>query len=556
MLLRDLDVVVVDCQATAAWTAGGSLMELGWARRESADARRVRLPAGAVVSAAVRRITGLGAEHLRDGVEPLEAWRAFRDASGTAPVAVAHYARFEEPFLRALHREAGGDETRLPFGLLCTHEIARRALPELPRRSLRALAGYFGHSTGTLRRASDHVAATVRVWSSLLALLEEEHGVTTADELAAWLRLPAPRATARVFPMPREDRRALPDRPGVYRLQRSNGDVLYVGKAASLRKRVGSWFHARAPRPERALEMLTQARRVEVTECATALEAALLESDEIKSRVTPYNVALAPGDRRCWFASRDLTDAAEAPSDAHPIGPLPQRHSVAPLAVLGSLLARGAIDPAQDLAHVALAIPPRLTPPPEVFGAGVTLLCERHAVRGVDARSGLLRLGAELWRAQLAAGGEPEPEETAADPEGEVGWDPESIAARLEETILRATHALRRARWLTLLSESSVHFHDVGLAAGEHRVLVVAGGRVIERATIGAAGSPPLPPRHALPPRERQRAFDVATYDRIRILGTELRRILGEHGPTAARIRLGRRACLSGARLLRVLCWI
>ena len=38
----------------------------------------------------------------------------------------------------------------------------------------------------------------------------------------------------------------LPDRPGVYRLLRSGGAVLYVGKAGSLRQRVGGHFHAGA----------------------------------------------------------------------------------------------------------------------------------------------------------------------------------------------------------------------------------------------------------------------------------------------------------------------
>ena len=47
-----------------------------------------------------------------------------------------------------------------PLDIVCTHDIARRLFPDLPRRSLRALAGYLGRGVGVLRRSADHVEAT------------------------------------------------------------------------------------------------------------------------------------------------------------------------------------------------------------------------------------------------------------------------------------------------------------------------------------------------------------------------------------------------------------
>ena len=60
--------------------------------------------------------------------------------------------------------------------------------------------------------------------------------------------------------MPRDKRLSLPDEPGIYRLLRSNGEVLYVGKASSLKKRVNSYFQKQRRISERTLEMLTQAQ--------------------------------------------------------------------------------------------------------------------------------------------------------------------------------------------------------------------------------------------------------------------------------------------------------
>src|SRR4030095_4587149 len=62
--------------------------------------------------------------------------------------------------------------------VVCTRDIARRLLPNLPRCSLRALAGYFGRAVGALRRSADHVEATAFVWQELVRMLETK-GVST-----------------------------------------------------------------------------------------------------------------------------------------------------------------------------------------------------------------------------------------------------------------------------------------------------------------------------------------------------------------------------------------
>jgi hypothetical protein len=161
------------------------------------------------------------------------------------------------------------------------------------------------------------VAATAFVWRHLVALLAEREGVVGLAVLHEWLERPA-RRSPRCFPLPRERRLGLPDRPGVYRLLRAGGAVIYVGKAASLRQRVSGHFHAQVG--ERALEMLTQARDVACTETETALEAALLESDEIKRLAPPFNVALAAAGRAVWFATTDLASLRGAPTSGTPPG--------------------------------------------------------------------------------------------------------------------------------------------------------------------------------------------------------------------------------------------
>jgi hypothetical protein len=123
--------------------------------------------------------------------------------------------------------------------------------------------------------------------------------------------------------MPRDLRLSLPDAPGVYRMLRTSGDVLYIGKAASLRHRVNSYFRKQTGVPERTLEMLSQARGISFDVTPTALEAALIEPGEIKQHRPPYNVALTIENRALWFAAPNLTARSPRPSSQCSLGPFP-----------------------------------------------------------------------------------------------------------------------------------------------------------------------------------------------------------------------------------------
>ncbi|MGH3761876.1 DEDD exonuclease domain-containing protein [Actinophytocola sp.] len=215
-------------------------------------------------------------------------------------VLVAHNAGFDTNFIRkACHRH--GYHWPRPT-VVCTVQLARRVLTreEAPSCRLSALAELLGARTKPVHRALADARATVDVFHTLLERVGSI-GVQSLEELLDYI--------PEVTPEQRRKRTMaaeLPNEPGVYLFRGPGDEVLYVGTATDLKRRVRQYFTASETR-RRLREMVALATRVDHVTCAHPLEAQVRELRLLSSHKPAYN-RRSKNPRQSWWIT--LTDEA------------------------------------------------------------------------------------------------------------------------------------------------------------------------------------------------------------------------------------------------------
>lgn len=271
--------VTVDIEATGCRPGISSIIEIGAVRIEGGAIAdhfaRFVVPADEIPPA-IARLTGITVDMLADAPSIATIIAEFRDFSAGA-VLVAHNHRFDMSFLDYEAERAWGSP--FPRPILDTLTLARRLHPELPRHNLRDLAAFYGTEHSPSHRAHADALATAEVFLCMLAELESA-GMTTAADVARLSGVAQQSRLARKLALATN----LPDGPGLYLFRDDHGEVIYVGKAKSLRTRVRNHFYAAddisAPTPA------SEVTAIEHHELVSALDAALLEV-RLHDRYTP-----------------------------------------------------------------------------------------------------------------------------------------------------------------------------------------------------------------------------------------------------------------------------
>ena len=165
---------------------------------------------------------------------------------------------------------------------LALSALAARALPHVPPfRSPEDAAPVLGLPSPDTERPAVMARFLVVLWRSLLDMVPA--GMRdNLTELHRWIEQGSPKVDFTGFAFDRDFLARIPTAPGVYLMKNRSGEIIYVGKADNLRRRVRSYFTSRALKDAKTARIHSQLHSVEFLTCATGVEALLLEMRMIR----------------------------------------------------------------------------------------------------------------------------------------------------------------------------------------------------------------------------------------------------------------------------------
>ncbi|MEC3965328.1 exonuclease domain-containing protein [Flagellimonas halotolerans] len=191
---------------------------------------------------------------------------------------VAHSVNFDYGVIKEEFRQIGIDFTRKK---LCTVRLSRKLIPGLRSYSLGKLCSAVQIPLMDRHRARGDAHATVLLFEKLLRKPESE--VVFKKFLNA-------RSQEATLPphLPKSVFDKIPQKPGIYYFMDQKGEIIYVGKAINLKKRVLGHFYDKS---RKEIQMCSETANIDFKLAGSELVALLMESAEIKRLFPPYNRA-------------------------------------------------------------------------------------------------------------------------------------------------------------------------------------------------------------------------------------------------------------------------
>ena len=192
-------------------------------------------------------------------------------------ILVAHNAQFDYRILKTEFRRLGFDFEREN---LCTVELSKKLIPDLPSYSLGKLVRSLGIPVSDRHRAAGDATATVKLFKMILDKDVEKTIIKAAVRLDPKHQM-EPKLTDIIS--------KLPSVTGVYYIHKDDGEIIYIGKSKNIKSRINQHFTGQTPKSKKIqLEVAT----VTYDETGSELVALLKESEEIKRNKPKFNRAL------------------------------------------------------------------------------------------------------------------------------------------------------------------------------------------------------------------------------------------------------------------------
>ena len=224
----------------------------------------------------VVNLTGINSKMLRSAPKFYEvAKRIIEITEGS--ILVAHNAQFDYRILKTEFKRLGFDFEREN---LCTVELSKQLIPDLPSYSLGKLVRSLGIPVSDRHRAAGDATATVKLFKMLLDKDLEKTIIKAAIRLDPKHQM-EPKLTDIIS--------KLPSVTGVYYIHKAEGEIVYIGKSKNIKSRINQHFTGQTAKSKK---IQLEVSAVTYDETGSELVALLKESEEIKRNKPKFNRAL------------------------------------------------------------------------------------------------------------------------------------------------------------------------------------------------------------------------------------------------------------------------
>jgi DNA polymerase-3 subunit epsilon len=280
-LLREAEFSVLDVETTGLSARNNRVIEIGIVKVKNlkvVDKYTTLINPGCDIPYFITQFTGISngdvvhSPSFNDTVEKIEEFIGNSIISG-------HNLSFDEGFLRYEFIRNGFE----PLSNLnvCTLKLSRKVFPALKSKSLASVTAHLGIKNRDSHRALSDAEATAQLLIKLIKILSKEKGIKTLQQLieyesslvSANLNLKLPKEMS-------DSLYSLPDAPGVYYFLNKKNEIIYIGKAKSLKDRVRSYFASTAI--GKTKRIVRQAAKIKTEITNSELTALLLEAESIK----------------------------------------------------------------------------------------------------------------------------------------------------------------------------------------------------------------------------------------------------------------------------------
>ncbi len=279
--LDEAEFSVLDVETTGLSARNNRIIEIGIVRVKNlkiTDKFSSLINPGCDIPYFITQFTGIGNSDVEYSPGFYDLADDIEDFIGDSVIS-GHNLSFDEGFLRYEFIRNGFEPLSNPT--ICTLKLARKIYPSLKSRSLGALSEYLKIHNRDSHRALSDAEATAKILIKLIKKLSKEEGIKTLQQLIGYQSSVVP--ANQLLKLPKgifDSIYSLPDSPGVYYFINKRNEIIYIGKAKSLKERVRSYFSSAAD--PKAKRIVKQAVKIKTEITNSELTALLLEAESIK----------------------------------------------------------------------------------------------------------------------------------------------------------------------------------------------------------------------------------------------------------------------------------